>query len=389
MVLRNILNYPSVLVVLAWGLLAFSVPHMPAAEESAGVRIALFNGENLDGWEVTNCQVGVEDGALVILDGNGFVRSLHRYGDCVFEWKTRARKAEQFDSGIYVRAELPAEGKNWPARYQINLKQGDEGNLIGIPEARSQGLTKAGEWNAYRLTLVGKSAALEINGQPAWKTDKLESTDGYFGIQVEVPLGGQFEFRDLYVTELGYRSLFNEKDLAGWEGADAPAEKCWKVEEQLLVCTGEKGPWLRSLEQFGDFRLRLEYKLKAGGNSGVYVRVPKDGNHHGPNSGVEIQILDDQAERYKDLKPYQYTGSVYAIAPADKHVGGPPGSWNALEIDVQGQQYRIYHNGILIVNANDESFPLIKERLTSGYLGLQNHSEEVWFRNIRLLSKTQ
>src|SRR5204863_1427947 len=79
----------------------------------------------------------------------------------------------------------------------------------------------------------------------------------------------------------GYRPLFDGQSRAGWEGAGLPAEKCWKVEDGTIVCTGEKGPWLRSKEQFDDFNLRLEYKLKPGGNSGVYIRVPEDGNHHG------------------------------------------------------------------------------------------------------------
>src|SRR3954465_6442898 len=58
----------------------------------------------------------------------------------------------------------------------------------------------------------------------------------------------------------GYRPLFDGQSLAGWEGGGQPAEKCWKVEEGTIVCTGEKGPWLRSVEQFDDFNLRLEYK---------------------------------------------------------------------------------------------------------------------------------
>src|SRR5262245_23895066 len=85
-----------------------------------------------------------------------------------------------------------------------------------------------------------------------------------------------------------YRPLFDGQSLAGWEGAGQPAEKCWKVEEGTIVCTGEKGPWLRSKEEFGDFNLRLEYKLKTGGNSGVYIRVPQDGTHHGDGAGIEV-----------------------------------------------------------------------------------------------------
>ena len=65
--------------------------------------------------------------------------------------------------------------------------------------------------------------------------------DGYIGLQAEVPLGGQFEFKDIYVTELKHRPLFNGNDLSGWEGAGRDAKECWTVEEGLLKCTGRKG----------------------------------------------------------------------------------------------------------------------------------------------------
>jgi hypothetical protein len=156
------------------------------------------------------------------------------------------------------------------------------------------------------------------------------------------------------------------------------------VEDGLLMCTGKKGPWLRSQEQFGDFDLRLDYKVNPGGNSGVYVRVPEDGNHHGEGSGVEIQILDDRAEKYKNLKDYQYTGGVYDIAPPKEHVGREAGKWNSLQIELRGTHYVIVHNGVLIVDADVNEFPDLKARRLHGYLGLQNHSEEVWYRHMRL-----
>ncbi len=188
----------------------------------------------------------------------------------------------------------------------------------------------------------------------------------------------------LLAVEPGYRPLFDGKSLAGWEGAGQPAEKCWKVEDGAIVCTGEKGPWLRSTEQFGDFNLRLEYKLKAAGNSGVYIRVPADGKHHGDGAGIEVQTLDDRNGKYRELKPYQFTGSLYAIAPATSHVGKDVGQWNSLEINCRGTKYHITHNGTLIVAADESAYPELAGRLTKGFLGLQNHSEEVWFRDIRI-----
>jgi Domain of Unknown Function (DUF1080) len=357
-----------------------------SADEPNGVRISLFNGQNLDGWHVTGCKAAAENGAIVIQEGNGLLRTDHQYRDFVLELSWRARKAEAWDSGIYIRASLPDEGKPWPAKYQINLKQGDEGNIGPLPKARSKGLVKAGDWNRFRVTVIGTTAKLEINGKPAWEADGIEQPQGYIGLQCEAPGGGQFEFKDIYVTELGYRALFDGKSLAGWEGAGQDAAACWKAEDGLLMCTGEKGPWLRSKEQFGDFDLRLEYKLKPGGNSGVYVRVPEDGNHHGDGAGVEIQILDDKAEKYKDLKGYQYTGGVYDISPPREHVGRDPGQWNSLEIEVKGPHYIIVHNGVTIVDADVTEFPDLKGRRLEGFLGLQNHSEDVWYRNVRILT---
>jgi hypothetical protein len=354
------------------------------AEDAQPQRISLFNGQTLDGWHVTGCVANVEDGKLVTKDGDGLIRTDSQYGDFILELDWRPLKKESWDSGIYIRCDLPPEGKPFPAKNQINLKQGDEGNLIKYPQARSQGLIKPGDWNHFKVTAKGDKVEMEINGKPAWSTNSFEPARGYIALQVEVPLGGQFEFKNIYVTELDHHAIFNGRDLTGWEGAGQDAAACWKVEDGTIVCTGAKGPWLRSAQQYGDFNLRLDYKLKAGGNSGVFVRVPASGNHHGKNAGVEIQVLDDAAPRYAKLKPYQYTGSVYSVTPATEHVGRPAGEWNSLEINCQGAAYRIVHNGVQIINVDAENTPQLKERLLEGFLGLQNHSEEVWFRNLRI-----
>ncbi len=184
--------------------------------------------------------------------------------------------------------------------------------------------------------------------------------------------------------EEGFLRLFDGRTLAGWQAANGPTEACWKAEDGMIVCTGKRGSWLRSLEQYGDFNLRLEYKLKPGGNSGVYVRVPKDGDHHGKDAGVEVQILDDAHPRYAKLKPYQFSGSAYAIAPAHPRVSLPAGQWNRMEINCRGADYRVTHNGVVVVDAKADEFPALKDRAPRGYLGLQNHHEEVWFRHLRI-----
>jgi len=381
------MNSPrSLRIAFALSLLAFAatVP-FALAEQPQGYTLPLFNGKNLHGWHVVgDCKAGVEQGSLVLLEGDGFLRTDHQYRDFILELEWKPRETESWDSGIYFRAALPPQDAKWPRKYQLNLRAGQEGNLIGVEGARSEGLVKAGDWNHFRLTVVGKRAELKINGKQAWSAGGIEEPAGYVGLQLEVPQGGQFEFRDITLTELGYRSLFAGEDFTHWEGAGRDASSSWKVEDGLLVCTGKRGTWLRSKETFGDFNLRLQYKLRPGGNSGVYCRVPPSGKHHGKDAGVEVQILDDRAERYRKLKPYQFAGSVYAIAPSTRHVGRPAGEWNSLEINAKGHDYRVIHNGTLIVDAPAEKFRKLEERLLEGHLGLQNHSEEVWFRHLRI-----
>lgn len=346
--------------------------------------------DSLSRWTVSDCAVRYADGLLTLVDGNGLVRSVHPYADFVWQLEYRPLKDADWDAGLYFRSEPPAAGAAWPDRYQVNLKQGQEGQLLGVDVAVREGLTRPGEWNQMRLAVIGRSATLHINDQPAWTTDQIAVESGFIGIQVEVPLGGQFELRNMQITELDHHSVFNGQDLSGWEGAGEDASACWRVSDAgLLTCTGEKGPWLRSQQQYGDFNFRFEYLLNEGGNSGVYVRVPEDGAHHGANAGVEIQLLDDHAPRYRELKPYQYTGSIYAIVPAEPRVARPAGQWNTMEIDCHGTSYRILHNGVQVVAANSDQAPELAQRLVSGYLGLQNHSEEVLFRNLRLGNSLQ
>ena len=216
---------------------------------------------------------------MLLKDGNGWLRSNHVYADFKLHVEWKALKEDKYDAGIYLRA-VPG-GAPFPKRgYQANLLKGKEGNIGSLPGAESSGLVKLGEWNAFDITVIGDQVATLINGQLAYSVTGIKEPVGHVGIQVEVPLGGQFLLRNLQITELGFYSLFNGKDFSGWEGADQDANTCWKVEEGLLICTGQKGPWLRSCCEYGDYSLRFDYLLAPGGNSGVYVRVPQDGNHH-------------------------------------------------------------------------------------------------------------
>lgn len=344
--------------------------------------------DGLSAWHVAGCEVSVREGVLKLEDGNGFARVAWELGDFELEFEWRPLKEAEFDSGIYFRSPDP-EGSPWPARYQINLLQGGEGRLLGVDQGTvPEGLVRPGVWNRMKLRAVGEEATLWINGEQAWHVTGLDATPGHVGIQSEVPLGGQFEFRDIRLTELDAKPLFNGQDLTGWTAiGDAPAEPTWSVEGGVLRCEGGGGKWLRWDEPMSDVSLVLEYRLPPRGNSGVYVRVPEDGRHHGDGAGVEVQILDDAGHADLDLKDYQYSASVYDFVGADPRVSRAAGEWNILEIQVRGDHYRIRHNGETVVDARAADVPGLSERREQGFIGLQNHGERTEFRRIRQVER--
>ncbi|MGO8752276.1 MAG: DUF1080 domain-containing protein [Thermoguttaceae bacterium] len=174
------------------------------AEEAAKTEeqfVSLFDGKTLDGWKVENCQAGVKDGCIFLEAGNGWVRTEKQYGDFVLELDWKAVKTDMYDSGVYIRAVPPKAKQPWPAKNQVNLRQDLMGNIKEIKEAVARvDLVKQGEWNHFRLTVIGKTAALEINGKPAWKINNMKPPVGYVGLQCEVPGGGQFYFRDIRIS---------------------------------------------------------------------------------------------------------------------------------------------------------------------------------------------
>lgn len=363
-----------------------------AGSPAAGLKTALFDGQTLAGWTIEgDCQAAVVDGLLVLQQGNGWLRSdlMFRDFDLHVEWK--AIKSADYDSGIYIRT--LSGGTPFPREsYQINLLDGAEGNCKQLKETvGTKGKIRRGEWNSFDISVRKETVSLSINGEPVYRVAGLKDREGHIGLQCEVDKGGQFQFRNITVTEPGFKSLFNGTDLTGWEGGGEDAALCWKVETESrqLVCTGAKGPWLKSAAEYGNFDLRFEYQVSGGGNSGVYVRVPADGNHHRENdtlppAGFEVQLLDDAAPQYATLKDYQYSASVYDICGASPRVCRPAGQWNTLRLRCEGQTVQVWHNGVAVVNVTEATHPLIALRKTTGFLGLQNHSTEVRFRNIRL-----
>ena len=174
-----------------------------AVFEGGNKRVALFDGKTLNGWTVITCEATVDDGDILLVAGNGLIQTEKKYGNFILEFECKALKADKWDSGVYFRYDTVPEGRPWPKRYQVNLRKGLEGNVGALKEAKSEGLVKDGEWNTFKLTVQGTKASLEINDKSAGQADGLgDPQEGFIAIQAEVPGGGQYRFRNVYLTEL-------------------------------------------------------------------------------------------------------------------------------------------------------------------------------------------
>jgi len=180
-----------------------------------------------------------------------------------------------------------------------------------------------------------------------------------------------------------YQSLFDGKTLDGWQGAT----EGYVAEDGMLVCL--EGGKLFTDKEYADFIFRFEFKLLPGGNNGVGIRTPMDCNS--AYCGMEIQILDDTAEKYAKLKPYQYHGSIYGVVPAKRGHLNPVGEWNSEEILCEGRRVKVTLNGAVIVDANLDEIgePMDgREHLglkrQQGYIGFLGHGARIEFRNLRI-----
>lgn len=190
------------------------------------------------------------------------------------------------------------------------------------------------------------------------------------------------------LTDAEFTPLFNGRDLTGWHGDT----QGYVVEQNRLVCS-PTGKNLYTDEEFADFVLRFEFKLAPGANNGIGLRVPRDVTWASAE-GIELQILDDNADQYRDLKPTQYHGSVYGFVAAKRGALQPLGEWNEEEVVCTGRQIRVKLNDQMIVNEDNvdryptdpapdgEVRPGLKR--TSGHIGLLGHQSRVEFRNIRI-----
>lgn len=184
-----------------------------------------------------------------------------------------------------------------------------------------------------------------------------------------------------------WQTIFNGSDLSGWEPIGGSGDN-WSAEDGELRCNGKPGAqWLATKQEYADFELTLEFNVPENGNSGVFIRAPKDGVPY--VDGMEIQVLDDFGDKWKGLGADQYTGSVYAALPPTQRVTKKAGQWQSMAIRCVGRHLTVKINGktVLDVGLDDhpEHFKKVPGlRRNSGHIGLQNHGDKISYRNIRV-----
>ena len=158
------------------------------------------------------------------------------------------------------------------------------------------------------------------------------------------------------------------------------------MEDGAIVCTPQ-GRNLVTEETFTSFILEFDFKLTPGANNGLGIHYPGQGDS--AYTGMELQILDNTAPQYKDLKDYQFHGSLYTLAPAAKTGLKPVGEWNHQRVSVIGPAILVELNGNIILRTNLDDINLrfpnhqgAKRR--SGHLAWLGHGDRVAFRNIEI-----
>ena len=392
---------------------------------------ALFNGKDLKGWfghgtkdprtlwkmspeelkkhqEETlkdiNAHWSVKDGEL-INDGKGlYLTTKKDYKD--FELLLEYKTVPKADSGIYLRGvpQVQIWDPTEEAKWKIGADKGSGGlwnNSKGAPgkDPLKRMDKPFGEWNKFHIIMIGERVTVYLNNEKVVDDVVMENFfDRKIPIFEKGPIqlqthGGEIRWKNIFIREItsdndkGYQTLFNGKDLSGWHGA----VNNYEVVDGSIMCKKGKGGTLYAKEEYGDFSFRFEFQLPPGGNNGIAVRSPGKGDPAW--EAYEIQVLDDTAKKYAKLQPYQFHGSVYGLAPAQRGALLPVGEWNKQEITFKGSKIRVTLNETTILHQDISKIDLSKVKKvpkgvnrSKGFIGFAGHSDPVKFRNVRIKS---
>jgi hypothetical protein len=352
----------------------------------------------------------VLDGELVN-DGEGaYLTTDAEFADAEYEleYKTVARA----DSGIYLRGtpqvqiwDFTEAGGKW----NIGADKGS-GGLWNNKRNPRDPLVLAdrpfGEWNTLRIRQVGELTWVWLNGKCVVEATIMENFwDAKRPLRPRGPLqlqthGGEIRFRNLRARAIstaeatavlrdlggsGFASIFDGRTLDGWQGD----RDGYEVVDGVLRCRSGSGGNLFTVDRLEDFAVRLEFRLPPGGNNGLAIRYPGQGD--AAYEAIEVQVLDDGAEKYTALKPWQAHGSLYGLVPAHRGYLRAQGEWNFQQVEVRGSKIRVLLNGTVIVDSDVASIASPAsgkahpgKNRKEGHFGFCGHGDPVEFRAIEI-----
>ncbi|MEM9586714.1 MAG: DUF1080 domain-containing protein [Planctomycetota bacterium] len=425
-----------------WILGLVTTPAM-ADEPPDGFRV-LFDGKTLDGWtarphydprklaEMSDADRdqqlqawmkdarkhwSVQNGELVN-DGKGpYLTTKDSFRD--FELRLQYKTVPLADSGIYLKATPQVQIWDFtdPEKFKHRAELGSGGLWNNSPGAAGKDpLVLAdralGEWNDFRIIQVGARTTVYLNDhlvvdhatmENFWDRQSPLFVDGPIQLQTH---GGEIRWRNLHIRELdaaaanevlaghqavAFKPLFNGKDFNGWQGAVDD----YQVVDGAISCRAGKGGNLLTKDEYGNFTVRLEFRLPPGGNNGLAIRSPLSGDAS-VDAFCELQVLDNSAKKYAKLDPRQYHGSVYGVIPARRGYLREPGQWNFQQVTIDGTQVTVELNGTVILSGDvsqvdsfmdGKDHPGISRK--RGHFGFAGHRDPVEFRNIAIRELAQ
>jgi len=365
-------------------------------EEAAGGWRLLFDGTTLDGWTASGSRDawGVRDGEIVVVDPGkgGWLRTTRMYRD--FELRLDFVVPENGNSGVGLRGSSVGDPAFTGLEIQILDTHGQEPDLTNCgavydaiaPDAMA--VRPPGEWNHYRIRLVGNRLDAWLNDVRIHEDETLDgrgfvhTPDRPSPLRDRVPTGfvslqdhgDAVRFRNLAILDLSpdpdpgdFEPITPSGDLADWITTGGGS---WTLEGGDVV--GRDGPGhLFSRRAWSDLELRAFVRVNANGNGGVYFRTrPRSDDPDGWPVGYEAQV--DQHD------PSNFTGAVYGRAPAEALVTRDD-AWFDLRIRAEGTRVRTWVNGLPMVDASLEEF-------SDGHVALQTHhpGNEIRFRDVQV-----
>ncbi len=195
--------------------------------------------------------------------------------------------------------------------------------------------------------------------------------------------------------DAGWFLLFDGETLIGWRSyysGELPGG--WRAEHGTLHRFGGGGDIITQ-GTFADFELSIDWRIESGGNSGIFYLAAL-GSDNIFMSAPEMQVLDDSGH-HDGQDPLTSAGSNYGLYPAPRGAVKPTGEWNHARIMVESGHVEHWLNGVKVVEyqlGSAECTDLLKNSkfndwpeyglARSGHIGLQDHGDPVWYRNIKL-----